>query len=92
MTDVLQSFSPSGSRIDDQRAGLRPGASAKGGPYIVSGLEDGRAAMIIKIHHAITDGVGGLQMAASLFDLTREPNTNLSLRSQRHPNHTTQTP
>ena len=45
--------------------------------HIVSGLEDGRAAMIIKIHHAITDGVGGLQMAASLFDLTREPNTNL---------------
>jgi WS/DGAT/MGAT family acyltransferase len=45
--------------------------------HIVTGLEDGRAAFIIKIHHAITDGVGGLQMAASLFDLTREPNTDL---------------
>ena len=45
--------------------------------HVVTGLADGRAAFIIKIHHAITDGVGGLQMAASLFDLTREPNMDL---------------
>lgn len=45
--------------------------------HVVTGLAGGRAAFIIKIHHAITDGVGGLAMAASLFDLTREPNTDL---------------
>ncbi len=45
--------------------------------HVVTGLAEGRAAFIIKMHHAITDGVGGLTMAASLFDLTRERNTNL---------------
>lgn len=45
--------------------------------HVITGLSGGRAAFIIKIHHAITDGVGGLQMAASLFDLTSEENTDL---------------
>ncbi len=30
---------------------------------VVEGLEDGQAAVIQKVHHAITDGVGGVQMA-----------------------------
>lgn len=38
---------------------------------LVSGLKDGQAAFIVKIHHSVTDGVGGLQMAALLFDLDR---------------------
>jgi WS/DGAT/MGAT family acyltransferase len=40
---------------------------------VVSGLPDGRVALVLKIHHAVTDGVGGMAMAAVLFDLTREP-------------------
>ena len=36
---------------------------------LVEGLEGGRAAVVVKIHHALTDGVGGMQLAASLFDL-----------------------
>lgn len=40
---------------------------------VVEGLEDGRAAMIQKLHHAITDGVGGMQIAMLLLDLEREP-------------------
>ncbi len=40
---------------------------------IVEGLEDGRAALIQKLHHAITDGVGGVKMAMLLLDLEREP-------------------
>lgn len=40
---------------------------------IVDGLQDGGAAVILKIHHAITDGVGALAMAATLFDLTEDP-------------------
>ena len=39
---------------------------------IVEGLEDGGAAMIIKIHHSVTDGVGGIQLMSQLFDLERE--------------------
>ena len=40
---------------------------------VVEGLEDGRAAMIQKLHHAITDGVGGMEIAMVLLDLEREP-------------------
>ena len=41
--------------------------------YVVDGLEDGRAALIQKIHHSITDGVGGVKLAMTLFDLERAP-------------------
>ena len=44
---------------------------------LVHGWDGDRSAVIIKLHHAITDGVGGMAMAASLFDLTRTPATNL---------------
>ena len=44
---------------------------------LVEGFDGERAAVIIKLHHAITDGVGGMAMAATLFDLTREPSTDL---------------
>lgn len=36
---------------------------------VVTGLARGQASVIVKIHHAITDGLGGLSMAAVLFDL-----------------------
>jgi WS/DGAT/MGAT family acyltransferase len=36
---------------------------------VVDGLEDGRAALVTKLHHAITDGVGGVKLAMNLFDL-----------------------
>lgn len=29
--------------------------------------------MQCKFHHALTDGVGGVQIAMTLFDLTRKP-------------------
>jgi diacylglycerol O-acyltransferase / wax synthase len=41
--------------------------------YLVEGLADGHAALIQKVHHAITDGVGSIQIALTLFDLEREP-------------------
>ncbi len=40
---------------------------------VVDGLEDGKAAVIQKVHHAITDGVGGMQMVMVMLDLEREP-------------------
>lgn len=40
---------------------------------LVDGLEDGGAAVICKFHHALTDGVGGVQIAMTIFDLTEEP-------------------
>jgi WS/DGAT/MGAT family acyltransferase len=41
--------------------------------YLVDGLADGRSALIQKVHHAITDGVGSIQIALTLFDLERDP-------------------
>jgi WS/DGAT/MGAT family acyltransferase len=35
---------------------------------LVEGLDDGRAALLIKVHHALIDGVGGLAVLAQLFD------------------------
>lgn len=40
---------------------------------VVDGLVDGRAAIIQKIHHAITDGVGGVRIQMELLDLERAP-------------------
>jgi WS/DGAT/MGAT family acyltransferase len=35
---------------------------------LVEGLEAGRAALLVKVHHAVIDGVGGLAVLAGLFD------------------------
>jgi diacylglycerol O-acyltransferase len=40
---------------------------------VVEGLADGKAAVIQKLHHSITDGVGAVKLAMVLFDLEREP-------------------
>lgn len=39
---------------------------------LVEGLENGQAAVVAKLHHSLTDGVGGVQIAMTLFDLERE--------------------
>ena len=39
---------------------------------VVEGLAEGRAAIILKIHHAITDGVGGVQLMLELFALAED--------------------
>jgi len=36
---------------------------------LVDGLDGGRSALIMKLHHALTDGIGGMEMAKYLFDL-----------------------
>jgi len=40
---------------------------------LIEGLDDGGAAVLLKFHHALTDGVGGVQIAMTIFDLTEEP-------------------
>lgn len=39
---------------------------------VVEGLEGDRAALIQKIHHSVTDGVGGIKIALMLLDTVRE--------------------
>lgn len=40
---------------------------------LVEGLDDGRAAIILKMHHCLADGVSGMDVMASLLDLTPSP-------------------
>lgn len=40
---------------------------------VVEGLEGGRAALLQKIHHTVTDGVGGLKLSLALLDLEADP-------------------
>ncbi len=41
---------------------------------VVDGLANGGAAFVLKFHHAITDGIGGMRLALELFDLDRAGN------------------
>jgi diacylglycerol O-acyltransferase / wax synthase len=41
--------------------------------WFVEGLEDGRFALIFKTHHALVDGVSGVDLATVLFDLAPVP-------------------
>ena len=36
---------------------------------LVEHLEGGRAALVMKLHHSLTDGLGGMQLALQLYDL-----------------------
>ncbi|CPR10528.1 acyltransferase, ws/dgat/mgat subfamily protein [Mycobacterium bohemicum DSM 44277] len=40
---------------------------------LVEGLADGRAATLLHVSHAVTDGLGGVEMFAEIYDLERDP-------------------
>ncbi len=40
---------------------------------LVEGLEGGRAGYILKSHHSVSDGIGGMQVLGLLHSRTREP-------------------
>lgn len=39
---------------------------------LIEGMEDDRAALVLKVHHAITDGVGSIKLALIMFELERD--------------------
>jgi diacylglycerol O-acyltransferase / wax synthase len=39
----------------------------------IEGLEGGQTAVVMKLHHSLTDGVGGMDIARLLFDLQPHP-------------------
>jgi WS/DGAT/MGAT family acyltransferase len=40
---------------------------------VVEGLEGDKAALILKVHHAVTDGIGGIKLMLEVFDLEADP-------------------
>lgn len=43
--------------------------------YVIEGLEDGHVATLMKVHHAMIDGLSGMHIAAAMYDLSPEPAT-----------------
>src|SRR4051794_21395477 len=41
--------------------------------WLIKGLEGGRFALVNKTHHALVDGISGVDLATVLFDLSPEP-------------------
>ena len=41
--------------------------------YVVEGLSDGRFALVSKTHHALVDGISGVDLLTMLFDVTKSP-------------------
>ncbi len=41
--------------------------------YFIEGLEDGLVAVLTKVHHAMIDGISGVDIATVIFDFSPEP-------------------
>ncbi|UFS99695.1 WS/DGAT domain-containing protein [Nocardia huaxiensis] len=39
---------------------------------VLGGMAEGRCALVLKVHHSLTDGVGGMQIAGEILDFARE--------------------
>ena len=39
---------------------------------VLEGLPDGRAALVMKVHHSLTDGIGGMSLLLEVVDLERD--------------------
>ena len=51
---------------------------------LVEHLQGGRAALVMKLHHSLTDGIGGIQLALLLFDLEASPTPPVPEPDQRN--------
>jgi diacylglycerol O-acyltransferase len=40
---------------------------------VIDGMADGKSAVVVKLHHTITDGIGGVKLGMHLFDLEESP-------------------
>lgn len=41
--------------------------------YLVEGMQDGLAAILTKVHHAMVDGLAAIDLASAIFDFSPEP-------------------
>ena len=53
--------------------------------WLIDGLADGRVGIVEKVHHALIDGVSGVELAAAVFDLTPDARADTPRPMQRAP-------
>jgi WS/DGAT/MGAT family acyltransferase len=41
--------------------------------HVIHGLENGRSALLAKVHHCLVDGVSGIELLLAIMDVTPEP-------------------
>lgn len=58
--------------------------------HVVDGLKDGRGALIFRVHHALADGVAGIELMKLLLDATPEAPTAIPRRRYRRTRQVTQ--
>jgi len=65
------------AQLEDCAGGLHSELLDRGHPlwrlYVIDGLQTGQVALYIKVHHAVLDGLAGVQLANVLFDVTPRP-------------------
>lgn len=49
---------------------------------LFEGLANGKAALLQKMHHTITDGVGGLKLSVAMIDFERNPKRKINITSE----------
>ena len=58
--------------------------------YLIEGIEDGRIAMYLKIHHSMTDGIAGIKMLTDSMSTnietstTMPPNWSIGIKKSKH--------
>ena len=53
--------------------------------WLVEGLADGRFALISKTHHALVDGISGVDLASVLLDIERRPKRDADAEAELEP-------
>lgn len=53
--------------------------------WLVDGLDDGRVGIVEKLHHALVDGIGGVDIAAALFDVEPDAGVDTPVRTRMSP-------
>lgn len=52
---------------------------------VLDGLEGGRSALVFKVHHSLTDGIGGIRIAGEILDFARAGTVREQLPDAVHP-------
>lgn len=53
--------------------------------WVIDGLADGKVGIVEKVHHALIDGISGVELAAAIFDLAPDTEPDVPVRGTSTP-------